>query len=126
MGHENKCKTPHGHNYVVFFHAVAEELDDIGRVIDFGVLKEKLGGWIDRHWDHAFIVYDKDVQVIHAMKMILDTNKEVFHMASNPTAENMAEYLLHVVCPRQLSETGITIERVELWETENCYAVAQL
>ena len=49
LGHENKCRHIHGHNYVAFIHAEAEQLDSIGRVIDFGVLKDKFGGWIDEH-----------------------------------------------------------------------------
>ena len=38
MGHEGKCRNLHGHNYVVFVTAQADELDSVGRVIDFSVL----------------------------------------------------------------------------------------
>ena len=47
-GHEGKCRHLHGHNFVVFLTAAAENLDAVGRVIDFGVLKERIGGWIER------------------------------------------------------------------------------
>jgi len=42
--HESKCAHIHGHNYVVEFHATAEHLDSVGRVIDFSVFRDRLGG----------------------------------------------------------------------------------
>ena len=33
LGHESKCAHPHGHNYVVYVTAEAEQLDDVGRVM---------------------------------------------------------------------------------------------
>lgn len=109
----------HGHNYVAIFHAVADGLDDIGRVIDFSVLKEKIGGWIDEKWDHTFIVYEKDVEVRNALESV--ARKKPFFVAKfNPTAENMAEFLLKVICPRVLDGTGVQVRRIQLWETENC------
>ena len=47
LGHENKCANAHGHNYVAYISARSNDLDKVGRVIDFSVLKEKIGGWID-------------------------------------------------------------------------------
>ena len=124
-GHENKCRNLHGHNYVVFFEAEADDhLDSIGRVIDFGVLKERLGGWIDTHWDHGFILGRDDHQaraVIGGM-----AGQKQFYLPMNPTAEWMADYLLYDVCPMELEGTGVTVRRVVLWETENCYATAEL
>ena len=49
--HESKCRNAHGHQYIVFIYATAENLDKLGRVIDFSVLKEKFHGWIDDNWD---------------------------------------------------------------------------
>ena len=43
---------------------------------------------------------------------------------ANPTAENLAFYLLHKVCPEELIHTGVTVTHVRVWETENCYADA--
>lgn len=118
--HEHRCAHLHGHNYVAFFHATADQLDDLGRVIDFGVLKERLGGWIDQHWDHGFICHKDDVEVLKAMSAV--PGQKVFALDDNPTAENMARFLLHVVGPRQLAGTAVRLVRVVLWETENCYA----
>lgn len=125
MNHESKCANPHGHNYVAYFTAEGD-LDEIGRVIDFSVLKEKLGGWIDKHWDHTFIVYECDFKLRAVLDSVDGTNKEVFVADFNPTAENMAEYLLREVGPMALAGTGVKLTKVVLWETENCYAEAEL
>lgn len=125
MNHESKCANPHGHNYIALFYANAPGLDEIGRVIDFSVLKEKIGGWINKHWDHAFLLYCKDTALYEAL-VPFEATKPIYQCSFNPTAENMATYLLNTVCPDVLSETGITVFKVELWETENCKAEASL
>lgn len=100
-------------------------LDAVGRVIDFSVLKEKIGGWIDKHWDHTFLVYEEDHEVRQALAAVTK-NKVPFLCPFNPTAENMADYLLWCVCPTVLQGTGVQVTKVELWETENCKAEAAL
>jgi 6-pyruvoyltetrahydropterin/6-carboxytetrahydropterin synthase len=123
--HESKCRNLHGHNYVAFFHAKAESgLDSIGRVIDFSVLKEKLGGWVDEHWDHGFIVWDKDAEALQAVRHVPE--QKIYISKRNPTAENMALELLLEVAPKVLAGTGVSLTRVVLWETENCFAEVQL
>ncbi len=124
--HESKCSNPHGHNYVALFHAAAPKLDDVGRVIDFSVLKEKIGGWIDKHWDHTFLVNEQDLGLRNLLDHVEDRNKPIFVCEFNPTAENMAEYLLKTVCPKVLKGTMVTVVKVELWETENCKAEVTL
>lgn len=125
MNHESKCATLHGHRYVVEVTAEAFALDSIGRVIDFSVLKEKVGGWIDEKWDHTTLVCEEDLLVASAL-VGLPSYKGPFICPFNPTAENMAEYLLHHVCPLVLADTGVRVTRVRLYETPNCYAEAVL
>ncbi len=119
-GHEHKCAHLHGHNYVAFFHATAPELDELGRVIDFSVLKTKLGGWIEEHWDHGFLLHRRDTEGRDAVSRVAD--QKLFLMDANPTAENMARYLLETVAPKQLEGLGVEVVKVVLWETENCFA----
>jgi 6-pyruvoyltetrahydropterin/6-carboxytetrahydropterin synthase len=123
QGHENKCRNLHGHNYVAFFDAEAEELDDLGRVVDFSVLKQRLGGWIEEHWDHGFIVGEDDREL---RDLLAAAETKVYVLPMNPTAEWMADYLLYDVAPRVLDGTGVRVRRVVLWETENCYATAEV
>lgn len=125
MNHESKCATLHGHRYVVELTATAESLDSIGRIIDFSVLKERIGGWIDANWDHTCLIFKEDRVVINALKF-LPQHKPVFETDFNPTAENMAEYLLNTVCPEKLKDTGVQVTKVTLWETPNCKAEASL
>jgi len=124
MGHENKCAGLHGHNYEAVFHATSDKLDPLGRVIDFGVLKEKLGTWIDDNWDHAMILFEKDEEAIQAVKDL--SSQRLFLLPYNPTAENMALYLLEEVSPKVLADSEVTIVRVTLKETPNCSAEVSL
>lgn len=150
-GHEGKCAAPHGHNYVALITAEAatmprrlngcvdheaeitrreDQLDSIGRVVDFSVLKEKVGGWIDRYWDHGFIVPCLDEPNGRRYRPFVDAIREsegkAYYFGGNPTAEEMARHLLLDVCPEVLKDTGVVVTKVVLWETENCYAEASL
>lgn len=125
MNHESKCSTLHGHRYKVEIEATAPDLDQIGRVIDFSVLKERVGSWLDLHWDHTEIIYSEDTQALYGLSMI-PRRKATFVAQFNPTAENMADYLLRQVCPTQLAGTGVTVTRIRVWETPNCFAEAKL
>lgn len=125
VNHESKCATLHGHRYVVEVEATAPSLDGIGRVIDFSVLKQKIGGWIDTQWDHNCLVFREDTIVISALKG-LPRAKDPYICDWNPTAENMANFLLVSVCPEVLKGTEVTVVSVTVWETPNCCAVAKL
>ena len=120
--HESKCRNLHGHNYVAMLTAegIDRGQDELGRVIDFSVLKEKLGGWIDQHWDHGFIAMADDREALAALALMPE--QKLYVMTSNPTAENMARHLLLDVGPSVLDGTGVRLVRVEVWETENCRA----
>jgi len=115
----------HGHNYNAYITAEADQLDELGRVIDFSVLKREVGDWIDNFWDHNFLVYEKDMSVIECL-LIAPRRKEPFICSFNPTAENMAQYLLDEVCPRVLKGKNVTVTKILLYETENCCAEVSL
>ena len=122
MNHENKCATLHGHNGIVWVHAYPlKGLDQIGRVVDFSVLKEKVGGWIDKYWDHTMILNQEDELTVELVKKAPQF-KEVFLLPQNPTAENLASYLLWEVCPQVLRGHGVMVYKIVFWETENCFA----
>lgn len=125
MNHESKCATLHGHRYVIEIEAQADNLDDLGRVIDFSVLKAKVGTWLDEHWDHTAIIYGEDLDTLAGLKSVPGF-KPIYVSNWNPTAENMAAFLLHEVCPQELAGTGVTVTRVTVWETPNCKAEASL
>lgn len=123
-GHEGKCRNLHGHSYKVFLTAEAPQLDALGRVIDFGVLKGLLGTWIDEKWDHGFLLCreDKEAQtLVGALE-----GQKLYILPYNPTAENIGKYLLEEVGPRVLEDSGVKLVKVDVWETENCLASVTL
>lgn len=139
VGHENKCRHLHGHNYRIHFVCQAEQgneaLDNIGRVIDFGVIKEKLCMWVENNWDHKFLAWEKDpiMQSITcvdfaAMDPVLKEaddamlQESIVFVPFNPTAENMAQYLVEVIGPQQLAGTCVELVSVKIEETSKCSA----
>jgi 6-pyruvoyltetrahydropterin/6-carboxytetrahydropterin synthase len=133
--HESKCAHLHGHRYVVEVTAQADELDEVGRTIDFSVLKEKIGGWLDEKWDHGMIMNDVDplAKAVGRLEVVprpgrneVGTLQKLYLMPCNPTAENMASYLLDVICPDLLAGAGVDVVKVLVWETPNCKAEASL
>jgi 6-pyruvoyltetrahydropterin/6-carboxytetrahydropterin synthase len=124
MLHESKCKFLHGHRYAIEATFSAEALDMLGRVVDFGVIKSELGAWVDMNWDHTTILHADDRLLGEAIALPL--GQVIYYLPTNPTAENMAAYLLHTVCPRVFADHPITCTKIRLWETPNCYAEAVL
>ena len=122
MQHEGKCKHLHGHRYALEATFSATGLDTLGRVVDFAVIKQKLGGWIDANWDHATILFDKDKALGSDIEK--HTGQKIFYMPNNPTAENMAAYIIRTVCPGLFENDGIACTHVRLWETPNCFVDA--
>ena len=116
--HESKCNHLHGHNYRIHFHCESNSLDDIGRVIDFSVIKEKLCMWIEDHWDHRFLVWENDPLA----NILKDLDPKVVIVPFNPTAEHLAIYLVEKVGVEQLLGTGVTLVEVTIEETAKCHA----
>jgi len=126
MNHESKCATAHGHNGVLWIYARPKKnLDSLGRVVDFSVLKEEVGGWVDEYWDHNFLVNNKDIEVVKGLAA-MPRRKEPFLCDFNPTAENMANYLLKKICPDLMQDYDIEVHKIIMYETENCYVEVTL
>lgn len=136
LRHESKCATLHGHRYTAEVTVESPELDALGRVIDFSVLKSIVGQWIDDNWDHTMILHEND-----PLSLALRSPRNVVPFAfgtriadilgprpayiltgkRNPTAENLAEELA-IVATALLAPHNLTVTQVRLWETPNCYA----
>jgi len=121
-GHEGKCKNLHGHNYRIHFTCQAEKLDSVGRIIDFSVMKEELCDWLEENWDHKMLIWEDDP--ILSDLTILDFT--VVAVPFNPTAENMAKFLLGHLGKMLLKNTGIKLIEVKVEETRKCFATARL
>lgn len=122
--HGGKCEHFHGHNYVADFFVTGDQVDSVGRVVDFAELKTRFKGWIDAHWDHSFLISQEDSNAEQALRMVQPMR--YFVLPYNPTAENMARYLLENVAPDVLLGTGARATAVRIWETEESYAEAHV
>ena len=128
--HEGKCACLHGHNYRVTFYCETEQtdllggsvLDEVGRVVDFSVIKSTLCMWLEDNYDHRFLVYEKDPRA----KALLQVDSTIVIVPFNPTAENLALYLLGRVGPKLLDGTGVILTKVTVEETRKCSASAEL
>lgn len=120
-GHESKCAHLHGHNYT-FELTCAGELDGLGRVIDFGVIKQQLCEWLERRWDHRLLLWHEDPAAVELARLGMVIEPVPF----NPTAENMAAYLVNEVGPQVFAGTGVRLVSCRVWETGKCSATYEV
>lgn len=125
LRHESKCATIHGHRYAAEIVCEADELDDVGRVIDFGVIKARVGGWIDDNWDHTTLVNQNDAVLMDAcMRDARESGRRhPYTFVGEPTAENIALELL-CVSRDLLKGSGVRVVRIRVYETPTSYAEA--
>lgn len=131
LGHEGHCANLHGHRYAAEVMIFADELNNLGMVIDFAEIKKIIGGWIDENWDHNILLHkDHALAVIwrkgkadRDMKALRDSifGKKVPWITDlNPTGENLAkQFFLNVSA---LLPDSVKLVSVRLFETPNCWA----
>lgn len=138
VGHESKCAMLHGHNYRIHFTCSAPELDSLGRVVDFSVIKSTLCAWIEEKWDHRFLAWVKDPVMTQVQQAIWGSSESsssddcdarkaaqsIVWVPFNPTAENLAEYLLRKAGPQLLVNLPLQLVAVRVEETRKCSAEA--
>lgn len=148
VGHESKCRHLHGHNYKFHFHVTPDvnalngadycqdktmALDTVGRVIDFSVVKTTLCQWLEDNWDHKFLHWEEDLLIaglVYAKckgnnSLSIEDDKDfmdsLVSLPFNPTAENLAAYMVEVIGPRLLDEHGVTLVKCVIEETSKCH-----
>lgn len=120
VGHEGKCINFHGHNYRIHFVvAPTRGLDSIGRVLDFSAVKATLCEWLEKNWDHKFLMWDQDPFITAFYD--LGGRESIVRVPFNPTAENMAMWLVEELGPRLLG-TSVELVEVAIEETRKCSA----
>lgn len=126
VGHEGKCRYLHGHNYRIHFYCQANQLDSVGRVIDFSVIKSTLCEWLEVNWDHKMLLWNRDplFDEVGFDQPVTAFTLGIVRVPFNPTAENMAEYLINEIGPLCLKDTGVQLQRVIVEETRKCSVVA--
>ena len=113
LEYNGMCRYLHGHNAYLEIDISSNRLDQLGMVDDFNEIKDKAKNWIDQHVDHKMLLCDGD-PIIPALK---ELGEPYFLMAENPTAENISKMLF-----REISNLGLKLNEIRLWETPSSYA----
>ncbi|HYP01236.1 MAG TPA: 6-carboxytetrahydropterin synthase QueD [Pyrinomonadaceae bacterium] len=106
-GYKGKCENLHGHNYKIEIFARGRELDHIGLLVDFGDLKTAADE-IVQYLDHRNI-----------------NELPPFDAELNPSAENLARYILERVAAR-VGDERVEIYKVRCYETPTSVATYQI
>ncbi len=100
-GYKGKCENLHGHNWKIEIEVQGTELDNVGMLIDFKIIKELLKDSL-AHLDHKML---NDIPPFDKI---------------NPSSELLAKYLfekISVILP-----VSIRLSHVSVWESENSKA----
>ncbi|HEX8283587.1 MAG TPA: 6-carboxytetrahydropterin synthase QueD [Pyrinomonadaceae bacterium] len=106
-GYKGKCENLHGHNYKIEIYARGSELDNIGLLVDFGELKEaadEVVGYLDHRNINELPPFDEEL---------------------NPSAENLARYILERVSSR-VGDDRVRVYKVRCFETPTSVATYQV
>jgi 6-pyruvoyltetrahydropterin/6-carboxytetrahydropterin synthase len=128
MNHRSVCKGLHGHRYkaeicmegnIVSESGVSEE----GMVVDFADIKRIAHSFIQEKLDHAFMVWEKDTELLDFFKNSKGHKPVIVPFTS--TAENVAAYIFNEL-DGQFNDafgTGLRLYSVKLWETPTSCAI---
>lgn len=128
IGTTDWCSVLHGHSYTVSFTVRRlpqgnplqhDAVDDVGYVIARSELRARLCTWLDKNWNHRFLVHDQD----DCRQRLMEIDRNVVWTPFNPTPENMAEYLLMMAGPMVIAGTGCQLVEVKI-ETGNLVVTA--
>jgi len=101
--YKGKCENVHGHNYRVQVTFSGPELDSIGLLVDFVVVKKLMQTVVDR-LDHQYL---NDLAPFDVL---------------NPSAENMAKYFYDEIGSGLGQSTPVRLGQVRVWETDTSSA----
>ncbi len=127
--HKSQCRHLHGHRYALEVTLSGEVIQtegasEQGMVMDFSDVKNIALEKIANVWDHAFLVYRGDTQVLEFLSSIPGHKTVV--MDAVPTAENLALTAFKILDAAYIDVYGnhLRLERVRLYETPNNWADA--
>src|ERR1041385_4498565 len=105
-GYRGKCENLHGHNYRIEIYARGRELNKTGLLVDFVELKAAADG-------------DVNFSDLPDIKKLLPVDEEL-----NPSAENLARYILESVSAR-VGDERVEVYKVRCFETPTSVATYQ-
>ena len=106
-GYRGKCENLHGHNYRVEIYARGRELNNIGLLVDF-VEQKAAADEIVNYLDHRNI-----------------NELPPFDEKLNPSAENLARFILERVASR-VGDERVQVYKVRCFETPTSVATYQV
>lgn len=129
MNEAMKCFNMHGHTYLYKLNFEFNEMEEIGYAIDFKEIKRVGCQWIDDYLDHGMILNPKDYEVSVAVEA---TKSKVWYMSlnglgeyCNPSVENLAKEIFLAMEVLFSSYKNLSIKKIVLYETPNCYTVCK-
>ena len=127
--HKSQCRNLHGHRYALEItlsgDIIAQDnLSESGMVMDFSDVKRIARESVVDVWDHAFLVFKDDSDVLNFLNTLPNHKTVVFPTV--PTAENMAAEAFKLLQHQYKDSYGnhLKLERVRLYETPNSWADA--
>lgn len=108
-----KCTRVHGHNYKITLELYSNNLID-GMVLDYGVIKCVFENKIKNVFDHKLILHVDEATSLDENAVYVDFN---------PTAENLARYIMMVLYVHFKTYHHIYLKSVTVSETDSSYAV---
>lgn len=127
--HKSQCRNLHGHRYAMEITLsgdiiALESASENGMVMDFADVKRIARESVVDVWDHAFLVYEKDTEVLDFLNSLPNHKTVIFPTV--PTAENMAAEAFRILKNEYHDTFGnhLNLERVRLYETPNSWADA--
>lgn len=127
--HKSQCKNLHGHRYAIEITLSGdiislENTSENGMVMDFSDVKAIAKSAVVDQWDHAFLVYQHDIEILSFLNTLANHKTVIFPTV--PTAENMAAEAFKILKNQYLDTYGnhLKLEKVRLYETPNNWADA--
>ncbi|MDP1765831.1 MAG: 6-carboxytetrahydropterin synthase QueD [Methylotenera sp.] len=127
--HKSQCKNLHGHRYAIEITLSGdiisqEDTSENGMVMDFSDVKKIAKTSVVDVWDHAFLVYRHDLEVLNFLNTLPNHKTVIFPTV--PTAENMAAEAFQILKTQYQDTYGnhLKLEKVRLFETPNNWADA--
>ena len=127
--HQGQCRNVHGHRYAIEITISGDLVNeqgaaDDGMVMDFGDIKMIAREKLVDLWDHAFLVHRGDIVMVDFLAAITGHKTVVLDVV--PTAENLATVAFAILKNAYHDRFGhtLTLMRVRLYETPNCWADA--
>ncbi|RJX16644.1 MAG: 6-carboxytetrahydropterin synthase QueD [Ammonifex sp.] len=103
--HPSPCGRLHGHNWTVAVTVTGDELNTMGMVVDFAVLKQALR--------EAVAVFDH--RYLNELPPFCD--------GAQPTAENIARHIWGAVAEKLAAYASVTVKEIKIAESPSAWVV---